>query len=225
MQSVGAPTYKRDQVERAIAVVSRRLSNNEPTAEKLLKVDVKRLLDFDRAEVPTKIPGRYAFFGQPTGQGHDTAYTVHDAFALLVGERLLHGGLPQSRVVRFMRFLRSELDPELDRILNVSPSILCPDASEYVRSGLIRNGNLVQVGGQMTFLVAPSAPSLELSLRLLPLNEFGSPFFCRGTEELSRGLAHFGRSKLVVIALELANIAFQLEHWLHRIPVRKRGRS
>lgn len=224
MQSVGTPTYKRDQVERAIAKVTGRLADNEPSAEDLLKVDLKRLIDFDRAEVPPNKPGRYAFFDQPMGQGRDTAYTVHDAFALLVGERLLYGGLPQSRVVRFVRFLRNELDPELDRILGIPLDILRPSVSPDERSTRIRYGTLVEDINQMSFLVAPAAPSLESSLRLLPLSEFSSHFFCC-SQELPRATAHFGKAKLTVIALELANIALQLEHWLARIPVRKRGRS
>lgn len=225
MEIISTRTYKRDQVERAIAKVTRRIADNEPTAEKLLKVDLKRLLDFDRSEAPTRKPGRYAFFDQPTGQGHDAGYTIHDAFALLVGERLLHGGIPQSRVVRFVRFLRSELDPEIDRILSISLDAFRPEASEKERNAQISHGTLIKDDERMIFLVAPSAQSLELELRLLPLDEFSSHYFCRGVAEVARAVAHFGRDKLMVIAIELANMALQLEHWLQRIPVRKRGRS
>ncbi|MGA2056161.1 MAG: hypothetical protein ABSG88_12700 [Bradyrhizobium sp.] len=81
---------------------------------------LKRLLHADR------LPGRkprsksreqstYAFFPRElAGSGNENLYSPFEAFAILLGIRLLENGFPQRVVVRILRSIHSKLGAGLD---------------------------------------------------------------------------------------------------------------
>lgn len=107
--------YRRNQVIEAIAVA---LASDGPSSSQI-PMRLKRLLQADRllkrnprsrsAEQST-----YAFFsGELSGTGSEYFYSPFEAFALLLGIRLLENGFPQRTAVRILRSLRSKLEDSL----------------------------------------------------------------------------------------------------------------
>src|SRR5262249_52657130 len=102
-------TYKRNQVEAAISRLLRP-GSKEPTLE--LRVRLKRLLETDRAHGrvarstdPTR--ANYAFYSADApGSGGDVWFSGYEAFALLIGIRLMGHGWPQGSAVSVMRLVR-----------------------------------------------------------------------------------------------------------------------
>ena len=112
--------YKRNQVEASIARV---LEPNRLALSSGLRTRLKRLLDTDRAlsrVVRSSDPerARYAFYsGKPPGSGAEVLFSAYEAFALLIGLRIMAHGWPQRFAVRVMRRARQELETEHARIL------------------------------------------------------------------------------------------------------------
>jgi hypothetical protein len=219
-------TYKRNQIERAIGRIAGRF---EPSGEASLDVrnDVKRLLDIDRnpraAQLDWSHPHHAFHDGPPPGRGAEIGYTRYNAFALLVGWRLLHGGLPQSTVVRFLREVRQELETQHDDILTLNPADLRPELTAAERERLAIDGFLVQEVGHMRFLVLQGAQNGEPIVPPDPHGEGRTGNVCsdaRTLLERMRAASHLGDAATV---LELVNPARQLALLLERIPVRKRG--
>ncbi|CAO3412871.1 hypothetical protein [Azospirillum doebereinerae] len=225
-----ATPYKRDQVERALAAVTGRITKVDRTPDAGLKADVKRLLDFDRKQGVDN-PAfdarerRHAFFDElPPGRGVDLAYTIHHAFSLLLGLRLLQGGLPQGAVVRLLRHSRSDLFRELDRILAINPHHIRPDQVAPALERLAEHGMLANAISGMVFFLTPGGLGASYHRRDPETGDLQLANLCRTTPELLQALESFGRSGAPVIAIELVNPAHQLRHWLERIPERPRGR-
>lgn len=100
-------TYKRNQVEEAI---SRTLGERSkgPSADLLARI--KRLLDTDRNETKEK-GGNSAFVSiAADGQGHENKFSSYDAFAILLGLRMLGTGWSQTQVVKLLKRGRRELE-------------------------------------------------------------------------------------------------------------------
>src|SRR5215212_5405150 len=87
--------YKRNQVDEAIAAVLARDQNGASTH---VRTRIKRLLDSDRAlgcDVQSDNPARrvFAFYGdEAPGRGTEIWFSGYEAFALLVGLRVLNHG-------------------------------------------------------------------------------------------------------------------------------------
>ena len=217
--------YKRSQVEQAIVAIEA----GRGTLEAVLRANVKRLLDFDRnpeARIFHRASDNTAFFdGPPPGQGAEIAYRPYQAFALLVGVRLLGGGMPQSRVVLFLRDTRVDLDAAFKRLAVADPAELRPKLSKEELSRRVRDGELFEEAGDMTFLIAPAGAGAG------PLGTLGPDEWelagghVGDIELLTERLATFGRKGRVAIVLELTNAVHQLMDALPRTTVRKRGRQ
>jgi hypothetical protein len=112
--------YKRNQVEEAIAGVLEPRSS-ESTVE--LRTRIKRLLETDRAfgrslRAPDPERANYAFYSADApGSGVEVLFSAYEAFAILIGLRLMAHGWPQSFAVSVMRRVRPELEKEHMRIL------------------------------------------------------------------------------------------------------------
>ena len=216
MSSSGGQHYKRSQVEQAIVAIE--AVGGTPAG--VLRANVKRLLDFDRnpdARLFDRAPDTSAFFdGPPPGQGAEIAYRPYQAFALLVGVRLLGGGMPQSRAVLFLRDTRADLERAFAHLAVADPAKLRPDLSDEELSEVIRDGALVEKVDRMCFLIAPAGAGPD-DWELVG-GHVG------GIEHLTERLATFGRRGRVAIVLELTNAVHQLMDALPRTTVRKRGR-
>ena len=216
MSRSGGQHYKRSQVEQAIVAVEG--GRGTPA---VLRANVKRLLDFDRnpeARLFVRACDDTAFFdGPPPGQGAEIAYRPYQAFALLVGVRLLGGGMPQSRVVLFLRDTRVDLEMAFARLAAIDPAKLRPGLSQEDLSQLIRDGELAGEARDMTFLIAPAGAG--------PEDWESAGGNVGGIEHLTERLATFGRKGRVAIVIELTNAVHQLMDALPRTVVRKRGRQ
>jgi hypothetical protein len=220
------PTYKRNQIERAVGLIAGR---REPSGEAALEIrnDLKRLLDIDRnpraARLDWSHPHHAFYDGPPPGRGAEIGYSRYHAFALLAGWRLLQGGLPQSTVVKFLREVRRELEPAHEAILALDPARLRPELAAAERERRLADGVIVHEAGRMRFLV------LEGALKGEPIHVptrddgGGTGNVCADAATLlerMRASSHLGRALTV---LEIVNPALQLAVLLERVPVRKRG--
>jgi hypothetical protein len=220
--------YKRDQVGRAIAGITRR-QREDGAPDPGLKADMKRLLDLDRElvlEEASDSNARYAFYdGPPPGQGGEIAYTAYNAFALLIALRLLDSGLKQSAALRFMRGVRSELEAEFNRISAISPQHIHPGLTDADLNNRLAHGFLTGSADRMSFLVPiASNDPLPIYAHSAPENTyFGN--VCSSVPTLLQRLEYFSHKGRAAVVIELLNPAHQLRYRLDRIPVRKRGRS
>ena len=215
--------YKRSQIEQVIQAIDG--AREVPKA--VLRANVKRLLDFDRnpeARILQRASDTLAFFDGPSkGQGTEVAYRPYQAFALLIGLRLLKAGMPQSRVVLFLRDVRVELEPAFARLASEDPAKLRPGLSEEQRLELIQGGELVGKASEMTFLIAQASADPSGAPRP---DEWGTVGQSVGDHNfLLDHLADLSKSGQVAIVLELTNVIHQLMDALPRTTVRKRGRQ
>ena len=215
--------YKRSQVEQAIVAIDA----GRGTAEAVLRANVKRLLDFDRnpeARILDRASDNTAFFDGPSpGQGAEIAYRPYQAFALLIGVRLLKSGMPQSRVVLFIRDTRVDLESAFAHLASADAAELYPSLSEEERSERIRDGDLVRGAANMMFLIVQAGA--EPTGRPRPEHwglEGGN--VCNA-EALIERLVEFSKDGQAAIVLELTNAVHQLMDTLPRTKVRKRGRQ
>lgn len=124
---MGSNMYKRNQVEEAIARV---LEGGPAKPSSELRIRLKRLLDTDRGLGRAKRSadperGNYGFYSEDApGRGVEVWFSGYEAFALLVGLRLMQHGWPQGFAVGVLRRLRSELEKQHARILRQDPSEL-----------------------------------------------------------------------------------------------------
>ena len=239
MSDAGPVTYQRSQVEQAIARVEG-LAGKDGIVPAALRSNVKRLLDIDRRPRARKLdtaPERFAFHDGSEGPGHGTevAYTRYHTFALLVGMRLIGGGMPQSRTVMLLRELRDELERTFGE-LAATPLMHYPDdrpsagdrrrppSSPEERAQLARDGFLLHAPENMTFLVARTGPDAEALLVPGPdRKEFATGNICdfEALKDRLRFFSHEGQAATVV---ELTNAVHKLGGALMRTQVRRRGR-
>ena len=224
MSRSGGQHYKRSQVEQAIVAVEG--GRGTPA---VLRANVKRLLDFDRnpeARLFARASDDTAFFdGPPPGQGAEIAYRPYQAFALLVGVRLLGGGMPQSRVVLFLRDTRVDLEAAFNHLEAADPAELRPGLSEGDRSQLIRDGKLVADVDKLCFLIAPAGAGTVPFGTLGPDQWELAGDSVGGIDLLTERLIAFSHHGQVAIVVELTNAVHQLRDALPRMAVRKRGRQ
>ena len=239
MSDAGPVTYQRSQVEQAIARVEG-LVGRDGAVPAALRSNVKRLLDIDRRPRARKLdstPERFAFHDGGEGPGHGTevAYKPYHAFALLVGTRLLKGGMPQSRTVMLLRELRDALEREFED-LAATPLMQYPDdrpgiadgrhppSSPEGRAQLARDGFLLHEPENMTFLVAQAGPDAEALLVPGPdRKELVTGNVC-DFAELKDRLRFFSHAGQVATVVELTNAVHKLADALTRTQVRRRGR-
>jgi hypothetical protein len=124
--------FKRNQVEEAI---SRTLREPSRRPSPKLRARLKRLLDLDRDPKHRPRTGNpdkpnYAFYSSAApGRGFEIMFSDYEAFALVIGLRLLEHGWPQSFVVNTLRRIRHDLEAKYTKILQADPSSLPdPDA-------------------------------------------------------------------------------------------------
>ena len=119
--------YKRNQVEEAISRVTAEIES-KPSSDR--RTRLKRLLNLDRTlgrklRDPDLVKSNYAFYSaEAPGKGTEVLFSDYEAFALLMGLRLLEGQWPQSFVVDTMRRIRIDLEREHRRILRLDEHIL-----------------------------------------------------------------------------------------------------
>jgi hypothetical protein len=218
MSNIVTQRYKRSQIDQAITAIEAR--RGTPAA--VLSANVKRLLDFDRnpeARILHRASDTTAFFdGPPPGQGSEIAYRPFQAFALLIGVRLLGGGMPQSRVVLFLRDIRVDLEAAFARLAATDPTELRSELSGEALSEAIRDGKIVEKAADMTFLIALAGADAGPDEWELVGGHVGDVAL------VAERLATFSCHGRVAIVLELTNAVHQLMDTLPRTTVRKRGR-
>jgi hypothetical protein len=212
------PTFKRNQVEQAISLAI------DPTVEKPsadLLNRLKRLLDTDRSlgrSAKARDPelATYAFFSQDAaGSGIEVRFQEYEAFALLIGWRFLDHGFPQQNAVLALRRMRSLLEQEHARIIQLDPQALFDQ--ERIRAAA-RPGQLYVNNTAPVFLVVSSseedkAKTEERSIKSIT--------FCRSEAELMRLIkSHFGLNTI----FELVGTAHLFHDCLLKTQPKQRGR-
>src|SRR6185437_10416819 len=113
-----------NQIEEAI---SRTIEEEPPGPSQTLKTQIKRLLDLDRGlrRSPKSTDperARFAFFDSAApGRGAEVMFSEANAFALLIGIRMLNHGWPQGFVVSRLRQANEELLERHRAILMTPP--------------------------------------------------------------------------------------------------------
>ena len=104
--------FKRNQVEEAIALVFEP-GSAKPSSK--MRTQIKRLLDTDRSLGRNKRSNdpesaNFAFYSRDgSGRGFENWFSDYEAFALLIGLRLMWHGWPQGFAVAVLRRMRPEL--------------------------------------------------------------------------------------------------------------------
>jgi hypothetical protein len=219
----------RGQIEWAIAQVTDQTQGpgGEPRHE--LRMKLKRLLDLDRkkgidAAKPWPEFRRFAFLeGGLPGKGFAIAYTRYDAFALLLGLRLLDNNVPQMAVIRVLRRIRLDLQAEFDRILRVSPDVLAQSKQGF--EAKIKAGLLAQDPAKLVFFALPSGAGAEAFYRRQHDGKLELANIAHSPRELVKFVTHLTLVSPPALVFELVNPAHQLAWWLERAPLIRRGRS
>lgn len=207
--------FKRGQIEDAIiAVLGGTLGLQRPQ----MQTRIKRLLDTDRARGRKRRSAKpeeanYAFYcASMPGRGYDVLFSGFEAFALLMGLRLLALGFPQGLVVGLLRRVRVDLERRHRAILRQDPGTLFDvrRISAEAKPGDIGVGNIDPV-----FLVVVAeedrsgSPSVEI---------------CQGQGGLSQLIHRFGPGQAFTL-LEIVNVAHALSAALKGTKPRGRGRA
>jgi hypothetical protein len=213
--------FKRNQVDEAIAAVLRRDQNG---ASQHVRTRIKRLLDLDRrlgrdAKSGDPACRVFAFYADDApGRGVEVWFSGYEAFALLIGLRVLNHGWPQAIVVRIMRGVRQKLEREHRRILEQDPAALF-DQQEVLRRA--RPGMLADNNTDPVFLAIVTRAGSNRSARS------GSPHtvdVCRGQRELVSLIMNKAPPGMATTSLELVGSANALSHQLAQTERRSRGR-
>src|SRR4051794_30551106 len=102
-------SYKRGQLENAMAGV---LEPGSKAPSVTLRTRIKRLLELDRKlgrkrRSQSVEESNFAFFSEDSpGTGADISFSEYEAFALLIGLRIMDHGWPQGLAVSIMRRVR-----------------------------------------------------------------------------------------------------------------------
>ena len=209
--------FKRNQVEEAITKVFEPASAR-PKSE--TRTRIKRLLETDRALGRNKRsadPERanFAFYSQEApGRGVENWFSGYEAFALLVGLRLMQWGLPQGLVVSQLRRVRRELEESHARILSQDPAVLFD--TELMRQRA-RPGDLAVDSSEPVFLaIRTSSPQSRADLAAAAI--------CQGQTELMTFIMSHGAGHSFT-AHEIGASAHALASTLARTRSSKRGRG
>ena len=205
--------FKRNQVEGAIARVFE--GSVKPSSE--TRTRLKRLLETDRAlgcSRRSADPERanFAFYSvDAPGRGVEIWFSNYEAFALLIGLRLMHHGWPQGFAVAVLRQVRPELERQHALILEKDPTVLFDEQLIRERAG---PGDMAFDSTDPVFLVMQSRKD-----RSGPI----SSALCCGREELMPLIrAEAGATSTI---FELTKSAHVLSYALATSKPRKRGRG
>lgn len=215
---MSSESYKRNQVEEAIALT---LNGPVGASNVPIKSRIKRLLDLDRrwgGQPAASDPedAAFAFFGaEPPGSGVEVLFTAYEAFALLLGMKLMNHNLPQEAVVSLLRAARPDLERCHTRILSADPAQLFDPGLIEQRN---RNGNYDATNSDPQFLLIVSDTKIRNANREAPY-----PQVFRGERDAFRFmLKEPGRS---AIWFELVDPACELRTNLNHTKPSKRGRK
>jgi hypothetical protein len=209
--------FKRNQVEEAIACVL------EPGSAKLsseMRTKLKRLLETDRALGRSKRsadPERanFAFSGlDAPGRGLENWFTGYEAFALLIGLRLMRQGWQQGLVVAVLRRVKPHLERHHARVLRQQPTIFFDD--DRIRQQA-RPGDLGVSNADPVFLVINSK-GRERDTGTNPTA------ICQGQAELMGFIKTWGPGQTWTVT-ELGASIHALSVALAKTVPRKRGRG
>lgn len=211
--------YKRNQIEEAIS----RTAN--PQSGKLsseLRTRLKRLLDTDRnlgRNERSADPERanYAFYSSESpGKGVEIRFSDYEAFALLIGLRLLQHGWPQGFAVAILRCVRAELERQHNRILKQDLKTLFDQ--QKIRQRAL-SGELYVTNTDPVFLTIASRRGDDAGGNdEVPLGRI-----CRGMKQVAEFLKEVNASSWTLF--ELATPAHELRDHLLAARPRKRGRG
>ena len=118
--------FKRNQVEEAISFVFEP-GSAKPSSE--MRTRLRRLLETDRGLGRNKRSAdpeaaNFAFYSKSApGRGVENWFSNYEAFALLIGLRLMRLGWPQGLAVAVLRRVRPELEENHARILKQDPAV------------------------------------------------------------------------------------------------------
>jgi hypothetical protein len=212
------PTFKRNQVEEAIARAVEP-TTDKPSAELLNRL--KRLLDTDRglgrrARSTDPEKATYAFFSQDAaGSGIEVRFQEYEAFALLIGWRFLDHGFPQQKAVSALRRIRPVLEQEHARIMQLDRDTLFNQ--QQIRAAA-KPGQLYLNNTAPVFLVICSG---EDDFTKKDDRSIKSVTICRSELELMQLIkSHFGLNTI----FELVGTAHFLRDSLLRTQPTQRGR-
>jgi hypothetical protein len=208
--------FKRNQVEEAIAGVFEP-GSAKPSSE--TRTRLKRLLETDRGLGRNKRsadPERahFAFYStEGPGRGVENRFSDYEAFALLIGLRLMRLGWPQGLAVAVLRRVKPALETHHARMLEQAPAQL----SDEQRRQQANPGDLVVDSTEPVFLVISSADREDRS---------GSnpAAICRGQEQLVRFIRAQGVGPTWTV-FELGNSVHALSSALAQTTPHKRGRG
>jgi hypothetical protein len=211
--------FKRNQVEEAIRRI---LEPGSPRSSSDLRIRLKRLLDLDRSLGRNKRsndPQRanFAFYSlDAPGRGVEVQFSQYEAFALLMGLRLMEHGWPQGFAVSVLRQARLQLENQHTLILKKDPAKLFDPqllGPQHARPGDIYVGNTDPV-----FFALGSAERSDPT---------ASPSYviCRGQVELMRRTVKTSPVGWSWSIFELATVAHRLSEELAKTQPRKRGRG
>jgi hypothetical protein len=212
--------YKRNQIEEAL---SRAFGEPSAKPSSELRTRVKRLLEMDRGrDCNTRSTdpevANFAFYHSDSpGRGVEVWFSDYEAFALMIGLRLLQHGWPQSFPVTILRRLRPELEQEHARILKQDPAILFDEKAIRQKA---RPGDLYVNNTDPVFLTIASGQkpgTKEESTEIPPCA------ICHGMQDVSKFLKQESAQSWTLH--ELVTPAHVLLFQLSKAQPRKRGRS
>ena len=208
--------FKRNQIEEAIAHVFEP-GLAKPSSE--MRTRVKRLPETDRGLGRNKRSAHpesanFAFYSMDEpGRGVENWFSGYEAFALLIGLRLMRLDWPQGLAVAVLRRVKPELKKHHARILTQDPAVL----SDEQRRQRAKPGDLDVDNPDPVFLAINSTDRKDRS---------GSnpAAICRGQNELMRFIKAQGVGQTCTV-LELGNSVHALSSALAKTTPRKRGRG
>jgi hypothetical protein len=211
---------KRNQVEAAISGLV------EPTAKipsAHLLNRLKRLLDTDRSlgrNARSSDPEKaiYAFFSKDAaGSGFEVWFQEYEAFALLIGLRLLEHGFPQRKTVLALRSVRHLLEQQHARILQQDPQSIFDVEAVKRAAG---PGQLATSSTDPVFLVISSGAEEKKSIA--EAKSIKSMKVCHGEAKMMQAIkANLGLSTIFGIV----GTVHLLHHRLSTTEPRRRGRA
>jgi len=189
----------------------------KPSSE--MRTRVKRLLETDRGLGRNKRSAHpesanFAFYSMDEpGRGVENWFSGYEAFALLIGLRLMRLDWPQGLAVAVLRRVKPELKKHHARILTQDPAVL----SDEQRRQRAKPGDLDVDNPDPVFLAINSTDRKDRS---------GSnpAAICRGQNELMRFIKAQGVGQTCTV-LELGNSVHALSSALAKTTPRKRGRG
>jgi hypothetical protein len=212
-------SYKRNQIEEAIARIFDPNCNNPPSE---LRTRIKRLLELDRSFGRKRgskdaEEANFGFFTEEApGTGADISFSEYEAFALLNGLRIMAHGWPQGFAVSIMRRVRRDLAREHARILRQAPDEL------FDQQAILANASPGAIAVDNT---DPVFLTLASKAQRAPDEEQKSPLsaVCRGLDKVGEFSRDVGASSVTMF--EVATLAHRLRQELTKTEPRRRGRA